>query len=285
MSVQIISHNTLSVTSFESEEIRIQALAHPTLPVEEELSMLRELSQFDLGRFLLESKGLNGHWTAYLILEAPKKVLNNSLEQWLVHKAPAVVATRERFSIFQREIQKLSQPGASFASIPCGTMDDLLTLETTELKLVGIDFDPKSTEEAQSKAVTFGKAAQCRFQVKDAWNLQIHEEFDLVTSNGLNIYEPDDNRVIELYRQFCNALKPGGTLVTSFLTPPSVWKNYSKDDALKQKALFGDVIQAKWQTKFRFDAETRAQLQAAGFTDITVIEDSQGIFPTVVAKK
>jgi chemotaxis methyl-accepting protein methylase len=39
------------------------------------------------------------------------------------------------------------------------------------------------------------------------------EEFDLISSNGLNIYVKDKEQVIALYQKFFDALKPGGTLV------------------------------------------------------------------------
>ncbi|CEO17193.1 hypothetical protein RMONA_04035 [Rickettsia monacensis] len=36
---------------------------------------------------------------------------------------------------------------------------------------------------------------------------------------------------------------------------------------------------------FRTEAETRKQLEKAGFQILEIIYDSQGIFPTVVARK
>ena len=52
----------------------------------------------------------------------------------------------------------------------------------------------------------------------------------------------------------------------------------------KQRALFAEIIQVKWNT-FRSEALTRSQLETAGFSDLEFIYDSQGMFPTVVAKK
>ncbi len=76
--------------------------------------------------------------------------------------------------------------------------------------------------------------------------------YDIITSNGLNIYQPNDEKLIDLYKKFYQALKPGGILITSFLTPPpsisteSTWKNFDLSDALKQKVLFSDIIQVNW---------------------------------------
>ena len=114
--------------------------------------------------------------------------------------------------------------------------------------------------------------------------------YDIITSNGLNIYQPNDEKVIDLYKKFYQALKPGGILITSFLTPPpsisteSTWKNFDLSDALKQKVLFSDIIQVNWQT-FRTEAQTRLQLAKAGFKTIEFINDSCSIFPTVTAIK
>ena len=128
------------------------------------------------------------------------------------------------------------------------------------------------------------------FYNRDAWNLGVEGEYDLLTSNGLNIYEPDDQKVTALYRQFHKALRPGGTLVTSFLTPPpmifpeSTWRNFNPGDLKKQKAIFSDILQVQWQA-FRTEAQTRAQLEEAGFKIREVIYDTQGMFPTVIAER
>ena len=111
----------------------------------------------------------------------------------------------------------------------------------------------------------------------------------MVTSNGLNIYEADDARVTALYQEFFEILKPGGALVTSFLTPPpalggTTWKNVNMLDATKQRILFGTIIGVNWQ-HFRAEQTTRMQLEAAGFVHVEIIYDTQGVFPTVIAKK
>ena len=118
--------------------------------------------------------------------------------------------------------------------------------------------------------------------------------FDLISSNGLNIYEPDDAKVTELYVQFYQALKQGGKLVTSFLTcrpsssspSPCEWDflNINQKDLLLQKTLFMDVIDAKWQC-FRSSEQTKKQLHEAGFRDIRFIYDMARMFPTAVAVK
>lgn len=113
-----------------------------------------------------------------------------------------------------------------------------------------------------------------------------------MTSNGLNIYEPDDERVTALYRVFFDMLKPGGWLVSSFLTPPSAispqspWNAEAIDQTALalQRLLLVRIVEAKWNA-FRTHTQTVRQLQEAGFEDIRFVDDRARMFPTVVARK
>lgn len=79
-------------------------------------------------------------------------------------------------------------------------------------------------------------------------------------------------------------------MVTSFLTPPpalsaeSPWRNVNPNDAIKQKAIFNDIIGVTWQT-FRTEGQVKKQLEKAGFQVLKVVYDSQGIFPTILAQR
>lgn len=289
----LITH-TKNEISFDISEFKNNLIKKENLsmPLHEEMNLLEQLSHFELGRFLLSNKGLNGYWTAYIILHGPKKQNFHLLEKWILHHAPSVKATQERFRIFQKVLQKNLRNYTTIASVPCGLMDDLLTLDYSKrynIRLVGIDLDEKSLEFAKEKSKQLN-ISEAEFIQSDAWKIQDREEFDVITSNGLNIYEYDDNKVIDLYKRFYQALKPQRILITSFLTPPpslskeSSWKNVSPHDALKQKVIFSDIIGVTWQA-FRTENKTCQQLEEAGFKVIEVIYDSQGIFPTVVAKK
>jgi SAM-dependent methyltransferase len=290
-----ISHTSLnSLESIIHEtEARLKNSDHLTLPLTTELELLRQLTEFELGRFLIQNKGLNGYFTHYIISGNHEHVPHNSLEYWVLNHAPAVKATQERFYIFQAEIQKRLATGTTLASIPCGLMNDLLSLDYShahDVNLVGIDIDPKSLELAQNNIGRLKPPANTTLALKDAWSIDASNQFDLITSNGLNIYEPSEERVTTLYQKFYSALRPEGYLITSFLTPPptlspsSTWRNYEVKDILQQKAIFSDILQVKWQV-FRTEDQTRAQLEHAGFKVLDVIYDSQGMFPTVIAQK
>ena len=110
------------------------------------------------------------------------------------------------------------------------------------------------------------------------------ERWDLLTSNGLNIYVADDDRCTDFYRSVAQALKPGGIFVCSFITPPDQWQPRSAADLEDQRFLFKEVVPVKWSC-FREEGKTREQLGTAGFEVVSVTYDSQRMFPAVVAKK
>ncbi|HEY2809937.1 MAG TPA: class I SAM-dependent methyltransferase [Rhabdochlamydiaceae bacterium] len=276
----------------------------PHANVEKQWELINALSQFDLGRFLIQHGGLNGFWTHYVVMHPfqgritglnNRKEKLNELESFLLDRAPTALAMQQRFVIFKQEIQKRVRENCVFASIPSGVMADLLDLDFSGLShfvLHGIDLDAESLEQATALAKERGLFERCRFSFQDAWNLNYQEAFDLITSNGLNFYEADDQKVIVLYRQFHAALKAGGHLITSFLTPPPLPGNGSDwdlskinpEDALLQKILFADILEGRWQV-YRTEAHTKSQLCTAGFESVAIIYDAARIFPTIVAQK
>ncbi|MFI4957477.1 MAG: SAM-dependent methyltransferase, partial [Gammaproteobacteria bacterium] len=261
-----------------------------------QLTLLQNLSQFEFGRFLLQHQGVNGYWTHYMLTHPwhPNKTLA-TLEDFLLNRAPTLLATQQRFKIFLKENQTQVKPDANLACIPCGMMGELLYLDfqnTNAIKLTGIDYDQEALQLSAWLAKERNISASLNLIQRDAWHLDMENTFDLISSNGLNVYEQDNNKVEALYQQFYNSLKPGGKLVTSFLTyPPGMndhceWNmpRVNKDDLLIQKIIFVDIMQAKFQC-YRTSRQTKAQLESVGFTDIQLIPDDANIFPTVVAHK
>lgn len=113
-----------------------------------------------------------------------------------------------------------------------------------------------------------------------------------LTSNGLNIYEKDDVRVVKLYEKYFNALKSKGALIISTITPSpiesseSTWDmtRISQEDLLMQKLLFVDIIGAGFQAR-RSVKQTQNQLAQAGFSNFKILPDTRGMFVTIVAQK
>ena len=180
---KIISHELSSDFVFTDHKEKIRKKESLSLPLNETLEMLQELAEFDLGKFLLSNKGLNGLWTAYVILNGVKKSDLHPLERWMLNSSPIIVATRERFFIFQKELKKLLKNNMNIASTPCGLMDDLLSLDFSEfsgIKLTGIDLDQESVKLAKQNIQQYNINAETEFLVRNAWNLDISEEYDVI---------------------------------------------------------------------------------------------------------
>jgi len=269
----------------------------PYISVKQQLELVDQLSEFELGRFMIERGGLNGYWTHYVVTypEMKKDKSFHELESFILNSAPTCLAIQERYKIFKSQIKRHIHEGCSFASIPCGVMGEFLDLDYKNLidfSLSGIDIDPETLAQAKEYAEKKKLSSHCHFFEKDAWALNLNNKFDLITSSGLSIYEPDDQKVVQLYVQFYNALKPNGVLIESFLTPPpfpghvTEWlpSEFNPQDALMQKIVFMDVLDAKWQA-YRTAETVKKQLQEAGFKEIVILYDKAHVFPTVVAKK
>ena len=262
------------------------------------------LAQFPFGRFLLRNRGWNGYWTDY-VMEHPGRgrVTGKDpdgrsltpLEKSMLDDFLIVRATQQRARIAAAEIQKRVKDGAVLASLPCGLMRDLLGRDyggIRDIRLVGIDLDPETLDQARRLAADYGLSQFAEFHRADAWDLPFQDAFDVLASAGLNIYETDDERVTRLYARFFKALSPGGTLVTSFFTcpprvdPRSEWdlERIDAEALLLETIVTIDVLNGRYQG-YRSSSTTRAQLTAAGFTDIDLIWDDARMFPSVVARK
>lgn len=272
--------------------------------VNRQLELLAELSKFDLGRYLLQNQGLNGYWTHYILTHpwfGRKTGKNNrgepltTIEMCFLNGLPIVLAMQQRFEIFLKENQQEVKNNATLACIPCGMMGELLCLNyknIQDIHLIGIDYDAGALDDAKELAEQQDLLPFVKLIQQDAWHLQFQNTFDLLSSNGLNIYEPDYDKVTALYRKFYQALKPNGKLVTSFVTyPPHLtdqceWdlSKVKEEDLILQKILFSDIIGAKWQC-YRSSDETIGQLKSVGFEKLRLIYDDAKIFPTVVAQK
>lgn len=272
--------------------------------VKRQLDILDDLSSFPLGRFFIERKGADGFWTDYIINYPQAGAITglnsegspfSPVERFILEKSPLTLATRERFKIFQTQTQKCLRNDIEIASIPCGFMRDLLSLDYSHLSsisIVGIDLDPKSLRLAKQLALEHSLTDHIQLFQKDAWNLPFKNQIDLITSNGLNVYISEAEKRMQLYQGFHRALKKGGVLIVGVLTYPpgsskeSEWvlEKISDEDLLMEKVLFQDVLGCKWRN-FRTLDEIYEDFYSAGFTKVRVIFDQYHIFPTVIANK
>ncbi|HEY5235113.1 MAG TPA: class I SAM-dependent methyltransferase [Rhabdochlamydiaceae bacterium] len=268
----------------------------PHVSVQRQLELVDQLCEFPFGRHTLETKGANGFWTDYLI--SPPKNQNpadlSTIENYILNRSLIILAHRERFRTYQNVMQSLLKEGIVLASVPCGLMRDLITLDFSHISnfnLVGIDIDQESLDLAAKLAKEWHISNVALLQL-DAWQMDFKEEFDVLTSSGLNVYESDPEKVLDLYRRFYNALKPGGSLIISVLTyppgdsNPTEWalENIDPEDLLMEQVLYKDILNLNWRN-FRSADEIDREFKLAGFSQVDIIYDQNRIFPTVVAHK
>lgn len=303
----ILSHNSEPnelEEALESIRIRIkQAGDKQYVSVARQLQILDEFAAFELGRFMIQNRGWNGYWTHY-VLTFPEQGRKTGLshdgkpltktENFFLNEAPNVLATQERYRHFLAQNQQAVQEGVVLACIPCGLMGELLHLDYSGVKdfhLVGIDLDLDALNGARALAQKLKLDQHIELLHKDAWNLGLRNEFDLISSNGLNVYEAEPDKVTELYHQFYLALKPGGKLVTSFLTyPPSHEKSecdltkINAEAAQMQRIIVLDILDFKGLCCSTY-SQVNEQLSSVGFKNISFINDTARLFPTVLAQK
>lgn len=293
-----VIYTDLNATVAELKDKIIKAGPKPDTTIEEQLDLLTQLSKFGFGQCLITNRGITGLWTRHMVLyprwrkEQPElDAALTPLNRWLLNQSPVVLATQQRFTYFQKLLQENLHDNMTIASIPCGLMDDLLTLDykqTSNIQLVGIDLDKEALSTAEDNAKKHHLEKQASFRLCNAWQIEYFQEFDMITSNGLNFYEADNEKVVALYKKFHAALKPNGLLITSFLTPPpslhpdSSWdmEKINKEDLRIQKVLFTYILTVRFQA-YRTEQQTKQQLIDAGFKDIKFIYDKAKLFPTV----
>lgn len=306
-SQRILSHNSYSnelEEVLESIRIRIkQAGDKQYVSVARQLQILDELAAFEFGRFMIQNRGWNGYWTHY-VLTYPEKGRKTGLghdgkpltkrENFLLNEAPSILAAQERYQHFLAQNQQAVQEGAVLACVPSGLMGELLYLDYSavrDFRLVGIDIDRDALDGARALAQKLKLDQNIELLQKDAWNLGLRNEFDLISSNGLNVYEADLDKVTELYHQFYLALKPGGKLVTSFLAYPPFHEKSECDltkinaeAAQMERIILSDILNSKGLC-FSTYYQLNEQLSSVGFKNIKFIDDTVRLFPTVLAQK
>ncbi len=265
-------------------------------------TLLDQMQNIEIAKFLIENQSLNGYWTSKLINKPEaKEEYKNELEKWFYTECPTLIASQERYRTFQKIAQEYINKKApekdcfSALSIPCGLMDDLLELDYSKAKnykLTGLDLDPESITLATKNAEAKGLSERVTLIEKDAFTIKFENEFDLLISNGLNIYTQNDIQHNKLFNRFSKALKPGGLLISSFLTFPPISSNDSPWDINAignenlniQYKVFVEILEAKWQV-YKTEKEMQLMLKRYGFKAIKFFYDKHKIFPTVIAYK
>lgn len=270
-------------------------------------SLAEQAARSEIGQFLLCARGLNWRITDLLFDADYHAALRQEeregtlclFDKLAFFVFPLFLATQERAKIHQRHAQALLRDGVVLASLPCGRMRDLLTLDyghlTTGARLVGIDKDPEALKGARAFAEVQSALSPIRGTVEclegDALvpgfrKPPIHEAFDALTSAGLNIYLTDDQCEL-FYRHVFDALKPGGTFITGHILPHAEyrWERINRWHWQLQAVALTVLVGALWESFVKPQAVVVTQLAGAGFRKLQIIPDAQGIFPTFIMQK
>ncbi len=268
------------------EEVRDRIVERGDLPhvtVEEQLSIVEEMAKTEIGKWRLAHRALNGYWT-----DRVKRYDGRATSPFdaKLMEMPVCQAARKVYQVGRALVQEQLRAGQILASVPCGLMRDLLTLDyskTPDVQLVGVDLDPESLTIAANTARERNLEDKTTFWLRDAWNLPFENTLDLITSHGLNTYIDDRERLLALYRSFYRALKPGGKLLITFLNDAKRWK-VSKEALLFQRIVTQDICETDCRHSCT-EEEIGAHLKAAGFNNIEFCYDDVGFPPTVLAFK
>ncbi|MBK2124314.1 SAM-dependent methyltransferase [Fangia hongkongensis] len=264
------------------------------------LDIFNELKESALGKFLIEHRGLNAYWTDvmvnYPLYQSGEKEELDRYDQLLLENFPTAKATQERFGFFKKVVQdEIDKEALNILAAPCGLLPEFFDIRypsNAAIKIDALDLDRKVKAEISKKYHHHVLEKAYQFIEQDIFSFAVKDKYDLVVSNGLNIYIQSADKVKELYQIFHTAMKDEGVLLTSFLTPPPIFSAESPWDMneidfewlMKQKTVFKDILDVAWNC-YMTEGEFIALLKDVGFSNIQVIWDKQRIFPTVVAKK
>ena len=279
---------------------RIRREAKTSQDTTKNLALVDELAAFPLGRFLLTHRGANGYWTRYMANMDPQYNLTtginpegkpfSKLERWLLTRSRGAYALPRRMHEAQGVLQPMLYNDIVLASLPCGAMDDLLGLDFTDVKtfkLVGIDVDPESIKLAASNAASKKLTDNVELIEKDAWSLDVENQFDALVCHGLTGYIADTQRVLQLYKIFHRALKkPKGVFITNLTVPYTRETTDTKEDiedAKHHHLIFEDILHFKTVNNRRSVEKTHKMLSQAGFSDLQITIDPRGICFTIIA--
>lgn len=261
----------------------------------EELSILDQLTQFEIGRALLSNGDIVAHWNSSIVSRSNSS-FEHPMEEWLVNKLPRIKAAKEYSDSLRSQLQKYIKINTQMASVPSGDMHDLLNLNLDgvfNVHMVGIDDNKtnlKFAQDSYKRSNNFSAEFILSKNINELKDRDKKGNFDLIVSNSHDLSDLSSEKLEKLYKNFHDSLHDEGILITSFLTPPpsvskkSTWKNYDKKDTLVQDVIFNDILASKKQF-FQTEDDVRDLLNKSGFKIVEVIYDSQAMLPIVVAKK
>ena len=290
-----LSHQHFSEYDQAYTEIQQRISGNKTLE-----ASLEGLGKVEFGRFLIEHRGLNAYWTDVMVnfpnYTAQMRQKYSQLEQNMLDYFPTAQATQERFMFFKQAIKRHTKNGSKVLAAPSGLLPEFMQFnecaEINNIDITAYDIDSNTQALLKSRLCETNLEPQVQYVCQNIFELMDSNQYNLVVSNGLNIYIKDQAQVRSLYQIFYQSLKREGVLITSFLTPPPImredspWDMTQIDSAwlVKQKQVFSDILNVTWACYMTEDQFVNL-LTEVGFQDIQLKWDKQRMFPTVIAFK
>jgi SAM-dependent methyltransferase len=249
----------------------------------EKLEVLDGLLEFELGRYFVLNQGLDGNWSHFIAYEYPKLPENLKPKPSMERMLTEVLGDFElkvRLEMAKEILQRELKEGISILSVPCGIMAALSTLDFSKLsqfRLYGVDIDQEVIKRAKVFSEKNGVGKHTEFACKDAWNLNLENQFDLALTMGLNVFIEDSKKVIALYKSLHTTLKKGGKVLVSFMTPysfrdPNTERDLSSLDPAAvrlQRMVVTEIVQSR-VVNFCSSSQIRDQLHTAGFSKVEI---------------
>lgn len=250
------------------------------------------LSKFELGQYLSQNKKINDKWLDYVLefTDQSRQPQPSALEEFIIYDAPITQATQQRRSIFQQILQQQLRDNMHIASIASGLASALFKLDYSQAKNCHVScfgYAEETPTLAKHKLQKHNKDISFDFKTTGFDKAELKHQFDLIESNGMNIYLRQTAELAELYQQLHTLLKSGGTLVISAMTPENEWEsdnsaNFAARKTL-QKRIYNDTINVNWVNNVSTE-ESKELLLSAGFNSVKVYPDRYNMFPTFLAQ-
>lgn len=269
--------------SLRLEEIKQRIIAQGDSQlgsVKEKLSILKQLTEFEYGRFLIQHGGINGRWSHFLFYEFPLlQKAGNSFHplELMMFTSKGMESNRERIPLTQSLLSQKLQDGNAILAVPCGVMAEIMTMNLNSwknLRIVGVDLDSESIALAKTFANDRKLNHSVEFHQRDAWNLGFDGQFNYIVSLGLNMYCQSNESALNLYKSLYSSLKAGGELLISFLTPtggPGCERDLSMIGPTEKKLIpmISEMLELKYVSHLNSSNQIMENLKLAGFKKVT----------------
>ncbi len=252
------------------------------------MTLIEELEDCSIGRYLLSSRGFNGYWFDYLCQPIPKiQRPIADIEKFIVQEAPLSLAFKESRSILQKIVTQNIQEYIRMASLPCGLMTTFFELDfshASHFSLLGLDLDYEAINISIEIAKKRNLLNHVQYIHGDVFDFSNKDDFHLIIGFAIEFYITSRDYATKYFKVVHNSLKKNGAFVGAFFSDPSYWNIKDEDSLHKQIMIFNDILSLPFGMKFTLDDMSEI-LENVGFYNIQFVFDEQKMIPVVFCQK